>query len=160
MTRNMTRWLPVIFVLAGCAPGLGGSATENLTDSVRLYNDGVRWQRWENAASYLPPKERSKWVDDEDALGKDLRITEYDVVRIDPKGEKTAMVQVKMSWYRLTEATVHETHAMQTWERRGKDWLMVDQTRERGDEMPGLPEPLMKDDGSGGSGAATTSAEK
>jgi hypothetical protein len=144
----MTRWMPVMFVLAACGPGLGAAATENLTDSVRLYNDGVRWQRWETAASYLPVKDRSKWVDDEDERGKDLKITDYDVVRIDPKGD-TAKVQIKMSWYKTTEATVHETHAMQTWERHGKNWLLVDETRQRGDEMPGLPEPLMKDEGSG-----------
>ena len=30
---------------------------------------------------------------------------------------------------------------MQTWERHGKAWMMVDETRVRGAEMPGLPEP-------------------
>jgi len=142
-----TSFVPFI-VLAACGGGLGQSASENLADSVRIYNDGIRWQRFQNAANFVPPKDRGKWVDDEDARAKDLKITEYDVVRIDPKGEALAKVQIKMSWYKETSATVHETHAMQTWERHGKDWLIVDETRARGDEMPGLPEPLMTDDGS------------
>jgi hypothetical protein len=134
--------------LAACAPGLGAVATETLSDSVTTYNDGVRWQRWDNSAAYLPQKDRGKWVDDQDARAKDLKITEYDVVRIEPTGEKQAKVQIKMSWYKTSEVTVHETHAMQTWERHGKSWMMVEEERQRGDEMPGLPEPLMKDDGS------------
>jgi hypothetical protein len=150
----MTKWIFVL--LAACGGGLGPAATETLTDSVRIYNDGVRWQRWDNAASYLPVKDRGKWVDDSDARAKDLKITEYDVVRIDPKGDREAKVQIKMSWYKTSEATVHETHSMQTWERHGKDWTLVDETRQRGDEMPGLPEPLMKD-GDLGSGSGSGS---
>jgi hypothetical protein len=37
---------------------------------------------------------------------------------------------------------VHETHALQTWERHGKVWWMVDEARLRGAEMPGLAEPV------------------
>jgi len=140
-------------MLAACGGGLGPSATESLTDSVRIYNDGIRWQRFDNAANFVPPKDRGKWVDDEDARSKDLKISEYDVVRIDPKGERLAKVQIKLSWYKNSSVTVHETHSMQTWERHGKNWIIVDETRERGDEMPGLPEPLMTDDGGSGSDA-------
>jgi hypothetical protein len=35
---------------------------------------------------------------------------------------------------------VHETHARQSWERKGKAWLIVDERRTRGEEMPGLAE--------------------
>ena len=146
----MIKWTFV--VLAACGGGLGQSASETLTDSVRVYNDGIRWQRFDNAANFIPPKDRGKWVDDEDARAKDLKITDYDVVRIDPKGD-LAKVQIKMSWYKNSSATVHETHSMQTWERHGKTWIIVDETRQRGDEMPGLPEPLMKEDGGSGSDA-------
>jgi len=80
-----------------------------------------------------------------DQRAEDVKITDYDVVRVEPRGEREAHVQVKLSWYKPSENTVHETHAMQTWERHGKVWLMVDETRLRGAEMPGLPESVMKD---------------
>jgi hypothetical protein len=147
---KMMKWM--LLVVAACGPGLGAVSEETLTDSVRDYNDGIRWQRWDNAAAYLPQPERSKWLDDQDALAKDLKITEYDVVRVTPKGDKEAKVQIKMSWYKANEVTVHETHAMQTWEHHGKKWVLVEEERQRGDEMPGLPEPLMKD----GSASETT----
>ncbi len=124
------------------ACGAASHPTEPLGDAVRQYNDGVRWERFANAAIHLPPKERATFVDEADERAKDLKITDYDVVKIEPRGEREAKVQVKMSWYKESEGTVHETHAIQTWEREGKAWLLVQETRLRGPEMPGLPEPL------------------
>jgi hypothetical protein len=66
-------------------------------------------------------------------------------VKVDPRGERAAHVQVKLTWYKASEGTVRETHALQTWERHGKLWWMVDETRLRGAEMPGLAESVMKD---------------
>jgi hypothetical protein len=70
------------------------------------------------------------------------------LVRVDPRGTNEAKVHIKVSWYKASEGTVHETHALQTWERHGKSWWMVDEIRLRGAEMPGLSEPrdsVMKD---------------
>jgi hypothetical protein len=128
----------------GCgAPQAHGEA--DLSESVRSFNDGVRWGRFAAAATALPPPQRSQFVDEMDERADDLKITDYEVVKVDPRGEREAHVQIKLSWYKNSEGTVHETHAMQTWERHGKTWLMVDEIRVRGAEMPGLPESVMKD---------------
>ena len=42
---------------------------------------------------------------------KDLRITEYEIVRVTQKNDKLAQVQVKMSWYLDSEGTLRETSA-------------------------------------------------
>jgi hypothetical protein len=118
---------------------------ETLTDSVRSYNEGIRWARFETAATHVPAGQRAQFVDDWDQRAKDLRITDFEVVKVVQKGDREARVEVKVEWYRDSEGTVRETRAMQTWERHGKLWLMVDEARVRGAEMPGLPEPLMKD---------------
>ncbi|HET9993717.1 MAG TPA: hypothetical protein VFQ65_34505 [Kofleriaceae bacterium] len=135
--------LAMMLVLAAC--GAAPRAGDTLVDSIRAYNDGVRWGRFEVAAIHIPAKERSQFVDDNDERAKDLKITQYDVVNVDQKGDREAKVHIKMEWYSDREGTVHETHAVQTWERRGKDWIMVDEARLKGTEMPGLPEPLMSD---------------
>ena len=75
-----------------------------------------------------------------DQRSGDVKITDYEVVRVDPRGANEARVQVKLSWYKASEGTVHETHAVQTWERHGKAWWMVDEARLRGPAMPGLVE--------------------
>jgi hypothetical protein len=117
----------------------------DLSESIRQFNDGVRWGRFGVAASSIPPPQRSQFVDDMDQRADDLKITDYEIVRVDARGARAARVQVKLSWYKASEGTVHETHALQTWERHGKVWWMVDESRLRGAEMPGLLEPVMKD---------------
>jgi hypothetical protein len=128
----------VALILGAC--GAQQRDTDTLQESILNYNEGVRWERFETAASSLPPKERSQFVDEMDARAKDLKISQYDVVRVDKTGKKAAKVQIKVAWYKDSEGTLRETHAVQTWERHGKAWWMVEETRLRGDEMPGLME--------------------
>ncbi|HUS31155.1 MAG TPA: hypothetical protein VMZ53_21745 [Kofleriaceae bacterium] len=130
--------LCLVFCAAACHPPKSG---DTLGDSVRRYNEGVRWGRYEVAAIHVPAKERSQFVDEADQRSKDLKITDYEVVKVEQKGDRVAAVQVKMSWYKDSEGTLRETQAMQTWERHGKTWLIVDEARLRGTEMPGLREP-------------------
>ena len=142
------RKLILIAVIVSAGVGCGAlvpKTTETLDESVRSYNEGVLWQRYANAAIHVPPKLRAQFVDDWDQRSKDLKITSYDVVKVENKGSKEAHVQIKLEWYKDSEGVVHETHAVQTWERRDKLWIIVDESRLRGTEMPGLPEPLMKD---------------
>jgi hypothetical protein len=125
-------------VLAGCASAKTG---ETLTESVRAYNDGVRWERFGVAAVHVPPQERAAFVDEADERAHDIKITDYEVVKVDRKDDRIASVQVKLSWYRESEGTLRETQAIQTWERHGKTWWMVDEARLKGHAMPGLAEP-------------------
>ncbi len=133
----------LVLVLAAC----GGIPKDGntLAESVRDYNEGVRWARYSNAAVHVPPALRAAFVDEWDERGKDLKITDYEVVKVDQKGSRAAQVEVKMEWYKDTEGKVKETRAVQTWERHGKLWFLVEEQRLRGDEMPGLPEPVLKD---------------
>src|SRR5438128_1381964 len=112
--------------------------SDTLQESILNYNEGVRWERFENAAVSLPPKLRSEFVDEMDQRAKDLNISQYDIVRVDKPTKKTAKVHLKIAWFKDSEGTLRETHTIQTWERHGKAWWMVEETRLRGDEMPGL----------------------
>jgi hypothetical protein len=125
-------------VFAACTPPKSG---DTLGESIRSYNDGVWWGRYEVAAVHVPAKERSLFIDQADERAKDLKITDYEIVRVDQTGPRVAQVQVKVSWYKDSEGLVRETQAIQTWERHGKTWLIVDEARLRGKEMPGLREP-------------------
>ena len=131
--------LAIVLVACG-APQV--RTEEDLSESIRQFNEGVRWERFAVAASSIPPPQRSQFVDDMDERATDLKITDYEVVRVDPRGRTEASVHIKLSWYKASEGTVRETHALQTWERHGKAWWMVDESRLRGAEMPGLAEPV------------------
>ena len=142
--------IAMCMLLSVAACGAPAAQSDTLNETIRGYNEAVRWERFENAATALPAAQRAQTVDDWDERAHDLKITEYDIVKIDSKGPHEARAQIKMSWYKSSEGTLRETQAIQTWEKHGKAWMMVDERRLRGHEMPGLPEPLDKDDRSGG----------
>jgi hypothetical protein len=123
--------------LAGC--GATRKRGEALMESVTVYNDGIRWDRLAVAASRVPAAGRDEFVDERDQLGDDLKITDWEVKRVRQDGRR-ARVHVEYTWYRDDEGIVRETHAVQRWEQRGKVWLIVDERRLRGAEMPGLAE--------------------
>jgi len=127
-----------LLTLGTAACGASQRNQETLDEAIRAYNEGVRWQRFSVAASNLPATERSAFVDEMDERSKDFRYSDYELVKVEPRGKAEARVQVKISWYLDSVGTLKETHAVQTWERHGKAWWMVDETRLRGDEMPGL----------------------
>ena len=128
----------VISALALASCGASQKKADDLAESIRSFNDGIRWERFAVSAVRIPPGERSQFVDDMDQRAEDVKITDYEIVRVDQRGEREARVQLKVGWYRESEGTLRETTAVQTWERQGKLWLMVDEARLRGAEMPGL----------------------
>jgi hypothetical protein len=142
MTRMWTypaALVALVLALVACRPPKSG---ETLSESVRAYNEGVRWERFAVAAVHVPPRERSQFLDDSDERAKDVKIFDYEVIKVEQKTDRLADVQIKVSWYRDSEGTLRETQVKQSWERHGKAWLIVDETRSKGVEMPGLREPV------------------
>jgi hypothetical protein len=141
----------LLIALAGIAlAGPGCAATqrkaEPLDYSVRAYNDGVRWQRFDEAATRLPADRRDDFLDQRDQLHEDLRVSDYEIIRVrhDSKGRQ-ARVQIKYTWYLESSGKVHETHAVQTWHQGDTVWILRGERFLRGEPMPGLkggePEP-------------------
>ncbi|MBE7447716.1 MAG: hypothetical protein HS111_02130 [Kofleriaceae bacterium] len=131
-------WTALAVALAVAALACGHAPRgQPLMDAVRTYNDGVRWERFTAAAAAVPPAERDAFLDEREALARDLRISDYEVVRVKHE-DRGADVQVKLTWYRDSEGTVRETWARQRWERQGKAWRIVAERVVRGHDMPGL----------------------
>ena len=138
------RALALLIALAGIAlAGPGCAATqrkaEPLDYSVRAYNDGLRWQRFDEAATRLPPDRRDDFLDQRDQLHEDLRVSDYEIIRVrhDSKGRQ-ARVQIKYTWYLESSGKVHETHAVQTWHQGDTVWILRGERFLRGEPMPGL----------------------
>ncbi|HTJ45602.1 MAG TPA: hypothetical protein VL463_26045 [Kofleriaceae bacterium] len=134
----MKRIILIGVLVAAC--GGAQQRTDDLLEAARMYNDGVRWERLPMAATRVPAKERDQFLDEREDLAKDLHISDYELVRVAAgKGDK-ATIEVKYTWFKESEGVVRETRAIQTWERHGKTWLVVDEHRMKGPEMPGLRE--------------------
>lgn len=122
---------------------------ETLPESLRVYNEGVRWGRFTAAAGRVPPAERVDFVNRREEIAEDLRLTDYEVSSITTRSEGRATVRIKYTWYLDSIGTVHDTWADQSWMQKGKVWLLVDETRARGPAMPGLPDGDDADDADG-----------
>jgi hypothetical protein len=138
----MTRAALILLVLgAGCRTP--AQKREEFGNAVRMYNEGVRWQRFDHAAAYIPSAERGDFIDERVDLEKELRIDDFEILRSDLEGSgHRAKVRVRYTWHMDREGIVHETSASQSWELRGQRWLMVEERRVRGPSMPGLVDPV------------------
>src|SRR5205085_8879292 len=79
-TPRRGKFVLLVCAVAACQPPKAG---ETLSETIRSYNDSVRWERYEIAAIHLPPTQRSARLDEWDQRAHDLKITEYDIVRVD-----------------------------------------------------------------------------
>jgi hypothetical protein len=130
----------VLIAAAGCGK-TRKDHTEDLLRSSMRYQEGLRWSRFEDAAVLRPPPEREAFLDERDELSEDLKIDEYEVLRVHVTGEqRQARVQVKYTWHLDSVGVVHETVADQHWERHEHGWMLLDEWYKRGKKMPGLPD--------------------
>ena len=118
-----------------------------LLDDVHGYHDGVRWEKFAQAAVRLPVPERADFIEERLELAEELRIADVELIRVHyrGKGEMAAEVSVRYLWHLDSRGIVHKTWAREEWERQGKRWILTRQVRTRGEPMPGLEEP--EDDG-------------
>jgi hypothetical protein len=127
----------VLLSLAACATPQ--KKKESLLDTSLRFQEGLRWGRFEDAASHVPASEREAFLDEHDKLADNLRIDDYEVIRVHfSGGQEEAMVEVKYTWHLDGEGIVKTTVTDQRWELHGVAWLLEDESKKRGDDMPGL----------------------
>ena len=141
--RSLLVWAAQVaglVVVALVAGGCGGSAkrASDFFHDMRGYNDGIRWRNHQQALTRIPHAERDDFLDERYELEEELRIGDYEVVRVKFASDQKAEVQVRYSWHLDSRGIVHTTTTRQQWERRGKQWWMVEEVRVRGETMPGV----------------------
>lgn len=133
----------VAAALALAACGARPKRATALLDDVRGYHDGIRWEKFAQAAVRLPPPERDAFIEEREALAEDLRIADVELLRVHfvGNGKMRAKVLVRYTWLLDSRGIVHKTWAHEVWARRGKRWMIEKNQRSRGEPMPGLEEP-------------------
>ena len=141
----MNRLLLASLVCLGCAASPKDG--EDLLGEVRLYSEGIRWKKYQDAAARIPPGEREAFLDQHEALEDELHIDDYEIGRVKIRtGKDGALVQVKYTWHLDSVGVVYDTVVEQVWEKRGVRWFRLAESRKRGERMPGLGEaPQEKD---------------
>ena len=140
-TRSTVFALTLLALAASCGPAAQKRHTQ-LRDDVRGYNDGIRWKNLPMASVRIPPAEREAFLDEREDVDEELRIGDYEIRRLRySKSRNRAVVHIKWTWHMDNQGIVRQTTSRQMWRRHGKRWLMVEEYRVKGDEMPGVPEP-------------------
>lgn len=137
-----------ICLVAFAACGTTGSAkrSESLIDASKRYEEGLRWGRFEDAAASRLPHDREAFLDERDELAENLRIDDYEVLRVHiAKDEERARLTVKYTWHKDDEGVVRETVVDERWVWKRGDWYLERATHKRGDKMPGIPDARPED---------------
>ena len=132
--------LLALLLVAACSQS-GAKKTEDLVADVKDFQEGLRWRDYDQAANHLQAEQRTRFLDAHDDLDSDLRIDDYEVMRVHLTDQRTAAtVRVKYTWHRDSVGTVHETIVDQRWELQGKVWRITGSEHKQGEELP--PETL------------------
>jgi hypothetical protein len=138
----------IAILYSGCISGFGYSQQDRVTLAAREYNNGVRWGRLEQAAMHLQQKERKHFYDQHKDLEDDLEIADCEMVSLEldksDKKHPRAIARVEYTWSLKTVGLVEKTFTEQKWEELGGDWVMMSETRTKGEPLTLFAEPPKK----------------
>ena len=126
MDRSLPMRALVLLLLlcsVGCASG-GMAPEKGLRTTVIAFNEDVRWGRYRYAASAIPERYRETWIERQEAAGKSLRITEYEVNPIEFAPD-AAHVNVDISFHGIRDMVVRKVRRRQEWRRIESEWFIV-----------------------------------
>ncbi len=139
--------LAVLF-LPGCVAGAGYSTRDRVTNAAREYNDGVRWSKWEQAASHIAKDERTHFLERHQALEDELEIADYEMVAIDidksDRKKDKATARIDYTWTLKRQGLVQKTSTIQKWEEKDGGWVMAREERVKGAPLTLFDEPAPK----------------
>src|SRR4051812_29701511 len=97
------RYLPLL--LLACAGGTP-SPQEVLEKTAFVYNEHVRWKRFDKASRFVTDKERPGFMTAFEPTEDTLNIDDMEVKSIDWDGEQKATVTLNVRFYKLPSVTL------------------------------------------------------
>jgi len=130
---RVSRATPAVLAAALALALLGGCAStsrnprKDLMDSMNDFHTDLMWERYPEAAGYLPEEQRGEFLGASSEDDDDICFTEYEIGQIDLNAEtEQATVIVTLRWYRVPYYVVEETEVRETWTLNEEDeywWL-------------------------------------
>ncbi len=135
-----------IIGIAGCLTP-GQRREDTLMREARLFNDDLRWGRWDSMTSSMPPEDRQAFKARVELVDKELVLGDFEVTAINfQEGNEAATVTVKLDWYWKRDQIVKNSELTQRWEWKRGRWVMTQQRRSRGDRFALVPEAITPPD--------------
>jgi len=130
--------------LAGCFSA-SQRREDDLIREARVFNDDLRWARWDQAGSSMKPEEKRLFLERVDLVGNDLVMCDFEVKSIHfDTGSSIANVIVAIDWYSKRDPNLRSTTLEQRWESHHGHWIMTKQRRSHGERFPLVTEPVAK----------------
>lgn len=114
--------------------GCAGNKRESLGEALRVFNDGVRWQRVDWSIGYVPKKKQPQYLARR-AKRAGIRVTGYTLQSVQVEGSK-AKAFVQIQWYSETRLRVLVTVVEQDWRFGENGWQVVEEHRIGGEPCP------------------------
>jgi hypothetical protein len=118
------------FGLAGC-PG-PATAIDHARQTAQEFNAQLRYGAPEEVLDRVAATARTEFTSRHRAWGSDVRIADVEMTGVRAKGERDALVSVRVAWYRPEEQLLRTTTVEQTW-REGSGWQLLSEKRLDGD---------------------------
>lgn len=120
-----------IFILSICVVGLGGATCQSqnpelqLPERVRLFNSNVRWQRFDDAAKCVLPKDRNHFLRTQKQRARVIRTIDFEIIGIQKSGPELAEVQVSLHSQHQQNNVINTDFVRQIWEKVGNTWFVT-----------------------------------
>lgn len=132
-----TRIIPLLLIVAtGALAACGSTKTrpQQLRETVRVYNDNVRWKRFHAAARHIPQRQRDRWLHQAERAGKSMVIVDYEAIPV-TIGDERAVIAVDLAYYRMPGVVVERARRKQVWVYKSGDWRL------ESERITAVPEP-------------------
>lgn len=133
--RSTRAWLVgcvwALGLLAACHPA--GERAQNVSDVARDLNVATRFGRMDVAIEHTAEGHRSEFIRQRADWGREIRILDVEIIRLDIKKEDSAEVFVDVGWVRMSEGLLRSTRVKQQWKSQEDDWQLDAEERLSGD---------------------------
>jgi hypothetical protein len=129
---SFSRTLALVALALAVGCGIGPAKSE-LDRAVMLYNDGIRWKRFEQAAAFVPPEARDAFLARYQASEDRLAVESIEVRRVVPvEGAErpTFDVTVVAAAYVLPSNVLSRQTIVERWQLADGAWRMIHTDRE------------------------------
>ncbi len=114
----------------------GYSMKDRVTEAARLYNEGVRWYKLDQAVPYVPKGQQHAFVERMAALEDELEFADSEMVQLEvDKKHDQATARMTYTWMLKRRGLLEKTSTEQTWVERDGKWVVKSEVRLRGSPL-------------------------
>jgi hypothetical protein len=120
------RWafvaLVSFFSLFACS---GAQPEKDLPYRVEVFNEHLRWGRFDRAAEFVVPMRRAAFIQEREEQAEEVRLSDYEIISVRRESPTTAKVRVSLMWNRLDSTIIKKSVLEETWTKAGSTWFLV-----------------------------------